>query len=178
MSMFEIREKKDRKEIVETLIEQLEIEGQLVGLYEEYESGTENKALRRIMQMFRLDSQSHINLLQAVIEVLEGEDVLIEDKKDLKESLVKHLELEAESIKNANRILGKQFINETLGLKLLLEIWRDDEKRHHKVLQELTTKAFYQIGINDFVALFRDEEFLEERYLRAKQFKEKMSQTG
>ena len=178
MSMFEIREEKDRKEIVETLIEQLEIEGQLVGLYEEYESGTENKALRRIMQMFRLDSQSHINLLQAVIEVLEGEDVLIEDKKDLKESLVKHLELEAESIKNANRILGKQFINETLGLKLLLEIWRDDEKRHHKVLQELTTKAFYQIGINDFVALFRDEEFLEERYLRAKQFKEKMSQTG
>jgi len=176
--MFEIREEKDRKEIVETLIEQLEIEGQLVGLYEEYESGTENKALRRIMQMFRLDSQSHINLLQAVIEVLEGEDVLIEDKKDLKESLVKHLELEAESIKNANRILGKQFINETLGLKLLLEIWRDDEKRHHKVLQELTTKAFYQIGINDFVALFRDEEFLEERYLRAKQFKEKMSQTG
>ena len=171
MSMFEIREEKDRKEIVETLIEQLEIEGQLVGLYEEYESGTENKALRRIMQMFRLDSQSHINLLQAVIEVLEGEDVLIEDKKDLKESLVK-------SIKNANRILGKQFINETLGLKLLLEIWRDDEKRHHKVLQELTTKAFYQIGINDFVALFRDEEFLEERYLRAKQFKEKMSQTG
>ena len=178
MSMFEIREEKDRKEIVETLIEQLEIECQLVGLYEEYESGTENKALRRIMQMFRLDSQSHINLLQAVIEVLEGEDVLIEDKKDLKESLVKHLELEAESIKNANRILGKQFINETLGLKLLLEIWRDDEKRHHKVLQELTTKAFYQIGINDFVALFRDEEFLEERYLRAKQFKEKMSQTG
>ena len=178
MSMFEKWEEEDRKEIVETLTEQLEIEGQLVDLYEEYEHGTENKALKRVMQMFRLDSQRHINILQAVIEIIEGEDMLIEDKKDLKESLVKHLELEAEAIKKANKVLGKQVINETKGLKILLEIWRDDEKRHHKALQELSTKTFYQLGVNDMVALFRDEEFLEERYLRAKQFKEKMSQTG
>ena len=178
MSMFEKWEEEDRKEIVETLTEQLEIEGQLVGLYEEYEHGTENKALKRVMRMFRLDSQRHINILQAVIEIIEGEDMLIEDKKDLKESLVKHLELEAEAIKKANKVLGKQVINETQGLKILLEIWRDDEKRHHKALKELSTKTFYQLGVNDMVALFRDEEFLEERYLRAKQFKEKMSQTG
>jgi hypothetical protein len=178
MSMFEKWEEEDREEIVETLTEQLEIEGQLVGLYEEYEHGTENKALKRVMQMFRLDSQRHINILEAVVEVIEGEDVLIEDKKDLKESLVKHLELEAEAIKMANKVLGKQIINETLGLKMLLEIWRDDEKRHHKALKELSTKTFYQLGFTDMVALFRDEEFLEERYLKARQFKEKMSQTG
>jgi hypothetical protein len=178
MSMFEKWEEEDREEIVETLTEQLEIEGQLVGLYEEYEHGTENKALKRVMQMFRLDSQRHINILEAVIEVIEGEDVLIEDKKDLKESLVKHLELEAKAIKMANKVLGKQIINETLGLKMLLEIWRDDEKRHHKALKELSTKTFYQLGFTDMVALFRDEEFLEERYLKARQFKEKMSQTG
>ncbi len=122
MSVFETREEKDREEIVEVLGEQLKIEGQLVGLYREYESGTENKALKRIMQKFRLDSQSHINILEAVIEVLEGEDLLIEEKKDLKESLEKHLELEAEAIKKANKVLNKQFINETQGLKLLLEV--------------------------------------------------------
>jgi hypothetical protein len=178
MSMFEKWEEEDREEIVETLTEQLEIEGQLVGLYEEYEHGTENKALKRVMQMFRLDSQRHINILEAVVEVIEEEDVLIEDKKDLKESLVKHLELEAEAIKMANKVLGKQIINETLGLKMLLEIWRDDEKRHHKALKELSTKTFYQLGFTDMAALFRDEEFLEKRYLKARQFKEKMSQTG
>jgi len=176
--LFEKWEEEDRKEIVETLNEQLVIEGRLVGLYEGYEHGTENKAMKRVMQMFRLDSQRHINILQTVIEVIEGEDVLIEDKEDLKESLVKHLELEAEAIKRANKVLGKQFINETQGLKMLLEIWRDDEKRHHKALQELTAKTFYQLGANDMVALFRGEEFIEERYLRARQFKEKMSQTG
>ncbi len=171
-------EKEQKQEIVKILTEQLEIEGQLVGLYEEYEDGTENKALKRVMQMFKLDSQRHINILQAVIEVIEGEDVLMEDKEDLKESLVKHLELEAEAVKIANKVLGMPVINETQGLKMLLESWRDDEKRHHKALQELTKKTFYQLGFNDMVALFREEEFLEERYLRTRQFKEKMSQTG
>ena len=61
---------------------------------------------------------------------------------------------------------------------MLLENWRDDEKRHHKALQELTPKTFYQLGFTDMVALFRDEEFQEERYLKTKQFKENMSQTG
>jgi len=130
------------------------------------------------MQRFRLDSQRHINMLQAVIDVVEGEDVFIEDKKELHESLEKHLALEAEALKRANKVLSKQIINETQGLKTLLEIWRDDERRHHKALRELTKKTFYHISATDMVAIFKGEEFLEERYLKAKQFKEKMSQTG
>lgn len=177
MGLYEKWNEEERKEIVESLSEQLEIEGQLVGLYDEYERGTENKALRRVMQMFRLDSQRHINILQAVVEVIEGEDVLIEDKKELHESLKKHLELEAEALKKANNVLGKRMINENQGLKMLLEIWRDDEKRHHKALQELTKKTYFQISATDMVTIFKGEEFLEERYLRSKRFKEKMSQT-
>jgi hypothetical protein len=178
MSLYEKWNEEDRKEIVDNLSEQLEIEGQLVGLYEHYERDTENKALRRVMQMFRLDSQRHINILQAVIEIIEGEDMLIEDKKELKESLNKHLELEAEALKKANEMLGKRIINENQGLKMLLEIWRDDEKRHHKALQELTKKTYFQISATDMVTIFKGEEFIEERYLRSKQFREKMSQTG
>jgi hypothetical protein len=177
MGLYEKWNEEERREIVESLGEQLEIEAQLVGLYEEYERGTENKALRRVMQMFKLDSQRHINILQAVIEVIEGEDMLIEDKKELHESLKKHLELEAEALKKANYVLGKRMINENQGLKMLLEIWRDDEKRHHKALQELTKKTYFQISATDMVTIFKGEEFLEDRYLRSKRFKEKMSQT-
>jgi len=61
---------------------------------------------------------------------------------------------------------------------MLLEIWRDDEKRYHKALRELTKKNFYHVSATDMVAIFKGEEFLEERYRRAKQFKEKMFQTG
>lgn len=42
MNMLEKWKEEDRKKIVETLQEQLEIEGRLVGLYEEYERRTNN----------------------------------------------------------------------------------------------------------------------------------------
>jgi rubrerythrin len=57
-------------------------------------------------------------------------------------------------------------------LKELIEIWRDDEKRHHRALKELANKTYFRLGSNDMVALFRDEKFLEGRYKSAKKFKE------
>ena len=123
--------------------------------------------------MYRFDSQRHINILQAAIEVIQGEEIFIEDKKPLSETLRKHLELEKEALDNANRLMGKTWVEENKGLKGLLQIWRDDEKRHHSVLKELTSKPYFQLGTNDMVALFREEKFLEERYRKSKAFKAK-----
>ena len=95
------RDSESKAEVVRTLIEQLAIEGQFVGLYEENERASENKAMKRVMQMFRLDSQRHINILQAAIEIIQGEEVFIEDRGPLKETFNKHLELEAEALKKA-----------------------------------------------------------------------------
>ena len=171
-------ELKEKREVVESLREQLTIEGELVGLYEEYERGTGNKAMGRVMQMFRLDSQRHINIIQAAIELLEGEDVFTEDKEPLKESLARHLELEAEALRRANTILGKVWVEETKGLKELLHMWRDDERRHHAAIKDLASRTYFRLTSNDMVALFRDEAFLEDRYRKSRQFREKKSQAG
>ncbi|MBD3207267.1 hypothetical protein GF319_13130 [Candidatus Bathyarchaeota archaeon] len=167
-------EEKHRKEVLEELEEQIKIEGELVSLYRNYEKKTENKALKRMMQVYRLDSQKHINLIQSTIEIINGEDLFIEDKEELKKSLEDHIELESEAIKRANRILRKGFIAENQGLKELIEIWRDDEKRHHRALKELANKTYFRLSSNDMVALFRDEKFLEDRYKSAKEYKEKL----
>ena len=58
-------------------------------------------------------------------------------------------------------------------MKNLLQIWRDDEKRHHAALKNITSKQYIRMTSNDFVFMFRDEEFLEERYRRSNEFKEK-----
>lgn len=171
--MISDRDTESKKEAIETLREQLKVEGQLIGLYEEHERLSENKAMRRIMQMFRLDSQRHINILQAAIEIIEGEEVYIEDKKPLAETLEKHLALEKKALDNANKILGKSWVDENKGLKGLLQLWRDDEKRHHQAIKDLTSNTYLRLGSNDMVALFRGEEFLEERYRKAKEFKKK-----
>lgn len=171
--MISDRDKESKQEAVELLKTQLQTEGQLIGLYEEHERESENKAMKRLMQMFRLDSQRHINILQAAIEIIEGEDVFLEYKKPLAETLEKHLALEKQALDNANKILNKAWVSENKGLKTLLELWRNDEKRHHKAIKDLTSKPYIRLGSNDMVALFRGEEFLEERYRKAKEFKEK-----
>jgi hypothetical protein len=165
------RDKKQKAEALDIIREQLGIEGQLVGLYEESERETENKALKRIMQMFRLDSQRHINILQAAIEIIEGEDVYIEDRVPLRETLKKHLELETDALKKANRLLKKQWIDETKGLKNLIEMWRDDEKRHHNALKQMINKPYFRLAANDMIGIFRDEEFLENRYRKSKEYR-------
>ena len=171
--MIADRDKESKKEAVEILRNQLKVEGELIGLYEEHERETDNKAMKRVMQMFRLDSQRHINILQAAIEIIEGEEVFIEDKKPLAETLEKHLELEKQALDNANKILGKSWVDENKGLKGLLQLWRDDEKRHHKAIKDLSSNTYLRLASNDMVALFRGEEFLEERYRKAKEFKER-----
>ena len=105
--MIAERDIKSKKEAFEMLLEQLKVEGTLIGLYEGHERETSNKAMKRVMQMFKLDSQRHINILQAVIEVIEGEEVFIEDKTPLSKTLEKHLALEKQALDNANKILNK-----------------------------------------------------------------------
>jgi hypothetical protein len=167
------RDEKEKVEVVDALRKQLKTEGELIGLYDKHERESENKAMKRLMQMYRLDSQRHINILQAAIEVIEGEEVFIEDRRPLAETLKKHLELEKEALDNANWILNRAWVDENKGLKGLIQIWRDDEKRHHSTLKDLTSRPYFQLTSNDMVALFRNEEFLEERHRRSKEYREK-----
>ena len=121
--------------------------------------------------MIMFDSQKHMVSLQAAIDIIEGKDVLTEDRKGLKEGLKRHIELEMESIKAAEKTLKHLWVQNTAGLKVLLETWRDEEKRHHKILKQLSEKPY--IKIDQMHAAFRDNYFFEERYLRSKQFLEK-----
>lgn len=83
--------------------------------------------------------------------------------------------LEKQALDNANKILGKAWVDENKGLKGLLRLWRDDEKRHHQAIKDLSNKTYLRLASNDMVALFRGEEFLEERYKKAKEFREKQT---
>jgi hypothetical protein len=52
------------------------------------------------------------------------------------------------------------------------EKWGDDEKRHAKALKKLSDQTYFRLSTNDWVGLFRDEQFLEERYIRSKKFQQ------
>ncbi|MBD3205998.1 hypothetical protein GF319_06605 [Candidatus Bathyarchaeota archaeon] len=168
------REKKEREEAVSILKNQIETEGQLVSQYQDYGAKVDNPGVRRMLHLIMFDSQKHIEALQTVIDNLEGKEILKDDRMDLREGLRRHIELEQESIKAAEKVLEYTWLKKTPGLKEIVEAWRDDEKRHHRMLKKLSEKPFIKVDPNDFSTMFRSDEQLEERYLRSKRMQEKL----
>ena len=169
------REKKEKEEVVDLLRKQMAVEVELVRLYEETAGDIQSRSVRNLLHMIELDSRKHIDICQTVINILQGEDVLKPEKKELKDMLRQHIALEKESIDRANMILKNVWIRETQGLKELIEKLKEDEKTHHEALKKLAEKAFFR---QDFFRLdfFRDMEHLEERYVRSRELKKRRKQ--
>ena len=164
-------ESKEREQALEILNEQIRVEGKLIELYEQTIDEIDNKPIQQMFRMIRTDSIKHIEMLQSAQDIIRGQDILIEDRKDLKANLEKHLELEKASIEKGDQLLRYEWIRDNKGLRTLIENWRSEEKRHHNFLKKLSEKPYIPISPYDWVGVFRDEEFLEERYLRSKRLR-------
>ena len=115
--------------------------------------------------MHQLDSMSHIEICQTVIEVLQGDDILKLEKEELKEVLQRHIDLEKESIERAEKIMGYSCISENQGLNGLMRMFRDDDSGHHKALMKITDKIFFMVSPSDWVAMMGIRD-LEDRYVK------------
>jgi rubrerythrin len=163
-------EEKERQEAIRLLREQMQVEGKLVGLYEKTHREIENRPVRHLLHMIELDSRKHIDICQTAIEILEGEDVLEDERRELLTGVREHVELEEGSIERANKILQNVWIRENKAVGELLKKLRDDEKRHHDALKKLSEKTFFRLDPQDFTVIMRGTEFAEERYRRSREF--------
>jgi rubrerythrin len=166
------KEEEARQEAVELLKKQMAVEGQLIAMYNETAPTFENKAMGHILEMVMLDSRKHIAICQTAIEVLEGVDILSEDKPVLREGLKRHLEIEEGALKRANELLKNVWIRENQALNEMISKLRDDEKRHIETMKRLSKKAFIRLDATDFTTMMRGVEFAEERYKLSKKFRE------
>ena len=145
----------------------------MINLYDSTVGELPNKLVQQMLRMIKHDSQKHAMMLSILLDFLEGEEVFMEDRRGLADSLRRHLELEAESIKRGEKLLGQTWLRDRKGYRSIVESWVDDERKHHKFLRELSDKPFTPISADDFSSVFRDEVFFEERYRRSKAFWEK-----
>jgi rubrerythrin len=162
------REEKEKEEVINLLSIQVELEQKLVNLYKETSKDIKSNAVKHLLHMISLDSRKHIDICQLVIEILQGEDVLKEEKEELMTGLKQHMDLEKEAIERGNKILRNVWIQETKGLNELIKKWRNDEKEHHTMLKKLVGKTFFRIGDFDFSAALKSTKELEERYRKLK----------
>ena len=166
------KEEETRQEAVELLKKQMEVEEQLIAMYNEAAPTFENKAVGHLLEMVMLDSKKHIAICQTAIEVLEGVDILSEDKPELREGLKRHLEVEEGAVKRANELLKNVWIRENQALNEMISKLRDDEKRHVETMKRLSKKAFIRLNATDFTTMMRGVESAEERYKLSKRFQE------
>ena len=162
------REEREKEEVIELLRQQLKVEGELIGLYEKTGGEIMSIPVRHLLHSIQLDSRKHIDICQTAIEVLQGEDIVKAEKKELIEGLRRHIELEKDSIERDNKILDNVWIRENKGLRALINKMRDDEKEHHKVLVKLTDKEFFRVSPTEWIGIFQDLEARYEKYERKK----------
>ena len=167
------RELDEREEAKKILRDQIIVEGVLIGLYEKTANDIPNEIVQQMLRMIRHDSQKHIMMLKIIVDFLDGKEVFTQDRKGLVDTLKKHLELEKESIHKGETLLNQSWLRDRKGYRTIIESWVEDERRHHKFLKELSEKPYIPISSDDFAAVFRDEDFFEERYRRSKAFWEK-----
>ena len=124
------------KELIRFLKEQIEIENKIVDSLNKSLDDIKNPSVRGVLKGISLDSVKHAEMYASAIKLLtEIGPTLKEEHLDEQRRLVEeHIEMEARLIK---RISEKLPTTENEKVKLLLEAILTDERRHHKLLNEV-----------------------------------------
>lgn len=132
--------KQNQEKLVETLRSWQRIENRGIAQTAEIMDKTKNPFIRLVMEMIQRDSATHHRVQQFIIDSLEKEAVTfsVEDLEEVWDALQAHLEAEKKSEElaaAAQRALvgGKDAVQ-----KYLLEYLATDEKKHDKLLEDLS----------------------------------------
>jgi len=127
-----------RSKAIEILLNQIKVEEELVELYENTSKMVISEQVRRLLYAIMLDSLKHVEICRTAVEVIEGENLDLDERLELKVGLQKHVELEIASLKRAEQLLENPVVEGNEDLRTLVKSWIDDEKKHHSILKGLS----------------------------------------
>ncbi|MHA2247658.1 MAG: hypothetical protein ACXADY_22105 [Candidatus Hodarchaeales archaeon] len=137
------------KELIETLEKNRQLELKNIKMCQEKEKQLKNPGASLMLYQIRMDSTKHAHILQTLIDIIkEGTpERLWEYKVDrymgrlrTEDELRKHAELEKEMIKSHETIIKRI---DDQGIKKILQVVVEDEKRHHKVIMNMISQLIY-----------------------------------
>ena len=133
---------KRNDKLIQLIKEQIEIEKENVRQVGETEKKVGNAAAELFLNVIKLDSKKHADILNGLLKVLRGippSKTLWEHRMEsyidpfvVKKELENHMDREAAMIVHVEEEIKQ---TEDEGLKLLLQHIADDERKHHKILQ-------------------------------------------
>jgi len=122
-------------ELEKLLRDQMELEKSTAEILSSTVQNTRNSIVRLFLDRLVLDSLKHADMLQALIDLSAGALVTVVDKEDMKTSLEKHVQQEKKMLSRLEEILKR--VGDPKAKSLLKQI-AEDERRHHKILEEVT----------------------------------------
>ena len=122
-------------ELEKLLRDQMELEKSTAKTLSSTVQNTKNSIVRLFLDRLVLDSLKHADMLQALIDLSAGALVTVLDKEEMKTSLEKHVQQEKMMLSRLEEILKRV---EDPKAKSLLKQIAEDERRHHKILEEVT----------------------------------------
>jgi len=122
-------------ELEKLLRDQMALEKKTAKVLNSTVQRTKNSVVRLFLDRLVLDSLKHADMLQVLIDLNAGALVTVVDKGDMKASLERHIEEEKEMLNRLEQIMERI---EDPKTKSLLKQIAEDERRHHRVLEEVT----------------------------------------
>jgi len=141
---------KTEKTLSDLIKEQIKLEKETAKKFSILEGRVDSVAARLLIREMQLDTRKHAEILEAALKAMGGPKSFWEftididaDKRTVKKELEEHIE--------AEETMMRQIENETKktddeALKLLLQHFAEDEKKHHKILETIINKA-YKMGL-------------------------------
>ncbi|MCE7744144.1 MAG: ferritin-like domain-containing protein [Candidatus Heimdallarchaeota archaeon] len=125
------------KELLKFIEEQIVLEKKIVEISKKSVDDIKNVLVRELIRGITMDSKKHALLLTALKGMLEGPTPLIEEENFnvIKETIEKHIELEAKAIDTYKSLL--KTYGDDKRIKMIISEIHKDEVRHHTFLQVL-----------------------------------------
>jgi len=137
---------KTEKPLSDLIKEQIKLEKEIAEKFSQLEQRVDSIAARLLIREMQLDTKKHAEILEAALKVIGGPKSFWEftidiaaDKRAVKKELEEHIRAEEKMMRQIESETKK---TDDEALKLLLNHFAGDEKKHHKILETIINKAY------------------------------------
>jgi len=137
---------KKEKNLSDLMKGQIELEKEIAEKLHTLEQRVDSAAARLMIREMQLDTKKHAEILGEALKVIGGPksfwDYTIHidaDKRAVRKELEEHVKAEEKMMEQIEEEAEK---TDDEALKLLLEHFADDERKHHKYLKTILNKAY------------------------------------
>jgi rubrerythrin len=126
----------DKKETLEFIDKQIELENRIIKLVEENTAKLGNVFVKDLLLGIAQDSKKHATLLGSLRAAVEGPTPFISAKErdKIADGIEEHIKLEAHAVKAYGQLVEN---SDNEQVKTIAAMIREDEIRHHKLLHDL-----------------------------------------